>query len=105
MPDRFPIWFAAVRRLALAALLVVAAAAALSAQAGPLDVTQWRGPNRDGAASSFVEPKAWPALLRQRWSVEVGEGYATPLVVGPRVHTIARRSGNEVMMALDARHG
>jgi outer membrane protein assembly factor BamB len=95
-------------RLFIALLLVSAGAwmsAQGSAQTGALDVTQWRGRNRDGGASGFTEPKAWPAQLRQRWAVEVGEGYATPLVVGPRVFTIARRGGNEIMMALDAASG
>jgi outer membrane protein assembly factor BamB len=79
--------------------------AALAAQTASLDITQWRGANRDGSAAGFVEPKAWPAQLRQRWSVQIGEGYATPLLVGPRLYTIARRNGNEIMMALDAATG
>ena len=88
-------------------LFLVAAGtiATLSAQNAALDYTQWRGPNRDGSAAGFVEPKAWPAQLRQRWSVPIGEGYATPLLVGPRLYTISRRNGNEIMMALDAATG
>ena len=89
--------------IAIVALLMSAGDAL--AQNGPLDYTQWRGPNRDGSASGFVEPKAWPAELRQHWKVEVGEGYATPLVVATRIYTIARRNGNEIMMALDAATG
>jgi outer membrane protein assembly factor BamB len=37
--------------------------------------------------------------------VEVGEGYATPLIIGGRVYSFTRRSGNEVMMALNVADG
>jgi outer membrane protein assembly factor BamB len=37
--------------------------------------------------------------------VEVGEGYATPILVGETVYTFTRRDGNEVVTALDARTG
>ena len=36
------------------------------------------------------------------WKVEVGEGYATPLVVGEAVYAFVRREGREVMLSLDA---
>jgi outer membrane protein assembly factor BamB len=70
-----------------------------------LDYTQWRGRTRDGAASAFVPPSRWPAQLTRRWKVEVGEGYATPLVVDRIVYTFTRRDGREVMTALDAATG
>lgn len=92
-------------RIVVTSALAVTLGAGLTAQSGALDYTQWRGPNRDGAAAGFVEPKAWPKDLRQRWTANVGEGYATPLVVGPRLYTITRRGGNEVMMAVDAATG
>jgi outer membrane protein assembly factor BamB len=69
------------------------------------DWTQWRGPNRDGAIPSFTAPQTWPAQLTQRWKVEVGLGYATPIVVGDKVYMFARKGENEVMMALDAATG
>ena len=76
-----------------------------SAQKSSLDYTQWRGQSRDGSAASFVEPKAWPETLTQRWKTEVGLGYATPLVVGDRLYVFSRRGDNEVMSALDAATG
>lgn len=76
-----------------------------AAQSPSLDYTQWRGANRDGAAAAFAEPKAWPESLTQRWKVEVGLGYATPLVVGNRIYLFSRQGGNEVMSALDATTG
>ena len=33
------------------------------AQNAPQDYPQWRGKNRDGAASAFSEPKSWPEKL------------------------------------------
>lgn len=68
------------------------------------DWPQWRGPNRDGAAS-FNVPASWPDSLEQQWKVEVGLGYATPLLVGDRVYMFSRQNEDEVMMALDADTG
>lgn len=65
------------------------------------DWPQWRGPNRDGSAASFAPPAEWPEQLTRRWKVEVGLGYATPLVVGNRIYMFSRQGGDEVMSALD----
>ena len=87
-------------------LFLVGASSALmtAAQPTPADWPQWRGPNRDGAAS-FAEPKAWPEQLTRRWKVDVGLGYAAPIIVGNRVYTFSRQEPNEVMRALDAETG
>ena len=74
-----------------AALLVSALAAHLHSQSGPADWPQWRGPNRDGVISSFTEPKPWPEKLTRKWKVDVGLGYATPVVIGNRVYMFARQ--------------
>jgi outer membrane protein assembly factor BamB len=78
--------------------VVVALASALTAQ----DWTQWRGQERDGIITSFREPAAWPKTLSKRWQIELGTGYATPLVVGNRVYVFTRQNDDEVMTALDA---
>src|SRR6266550_2101845 len=65
------------------------------AQNSPQDYPQWRGWNRDGAASAFAEPKPWPEKLTRKWKVVVGDGYATPIVVGNRVYAFTRRESNE----------
>ena len=78
---------------------------ALAAQTSGLDYPQWRGRLRDGTASGFVVPAKWPAALTRRWKVEVGEGYATPLVIGGRVYVFTRRDGQEGLIALDASNG
>jgi outer membrane protein assembly factor BamB len=69
------------------------------------DWTQWRGPNRDGTVASFTPPRAWPDQLTQRWKIEIGLGYATPILVGDRLYVFARQGDNEVMMALEAATG
>jgi outer membrane protein assembly factor BamB len=80
------------------ALLTAATVAVPSAQDWP----QWRGPNRDGVVAAFKPPASWPAALTRRWQIEVGSGYATPLVVGDRVFTFTRQGDEEVLTAYDA---
>jgi len=69
------------------------------------DWPQWRGPSRDGALTAFSPPGSWPKGLTQRWRVDVGPGYATPLVVGDRIYVYSRQDEDEVMRALDAGSG
>jgi outer membrane protein assembly factor BamB len=90
---------------AAAAFLVVGFSCGIEGQTNADDWPQWRGPNRDGHVRGFVAPKVWPERLTQRWKVEVGSGYATPLLVGARVYMFSRQAENEVMAALDATSG
>ena len=60
-------------------------------QAVGQDWPQWRGPNRDGSVSAFDVPASWPAGLTEQWKVEVGFGYATPILVGERVYVFSRQ--------------
>jgi outer membrane protein assembly factor BamB len=91
------------------ALIIAVAATCLAspgrAQAPSGDWTEWRGPSRNGVIASFTAPRQWPDALVQRWKVDVGLGYATPLVVGDRIYLFARQGENEVMSALDAASG
>jgi outer membrane protein assembly factor BamB len=89
----------------VAACVLVGSPAVMLAQDSPQDYPQWRGHNRDGSASAFSKPDSWPDALRLKWKVEVGEGYATPIVVGKTVYAFTRRSGKEGMTALDAETG
>jgi outer membrane protein assembly factor BamB len=88
-----------------ASLVWCCCAIALAAQTSSLDYPQWRGQRRDGSASGFVPPTKWPAALTRRWKVEVGEGYATPLVIGDAVYVFTRRDREEGVTALDASTG
>lgn len=91
--------------LFVAVAVLSASGVASDAQSTLRDYPQWRGRNRDGAASGFIEPTSWPEALTRRWKVDVGDGYATPLVIGDTVYVFTRRDGNEMMLALDARTG
>ena len=88
-----------------AALTLAVVTATMASPAFAQDWSQWRGPNRDGTVTSFTEPSAWPDTLTQHWQVDVGLGYASPILIGDRLFVFARQGGDEVMMALDAASG
>lgn len=69
------------------------------------DWPQWRGPNRDGVVASFTEPTSWPESLERQWSIDIGLGYATPILVDDRIYMFSRQGDDEVMTALDAATG
>jgi outer membrane protein assembly factor BamB len=96
---------ATVRPFGVLVAVLVGTAAAVMGQNSPQDYPQWRGQNRDGAASAFSKPASWPDNLRLTWRVEVGAGYATPLVVGNTVYAFTRLDGKEGMTALDVETG
>ena len=85
-------------------LLATAAHLQTASRSSP-DYPQWRGQTRDGSASAFIAPKMWPDHLTRRWKVDVGEGYATPLLVDSTVYVFVRQSDDEVMLAFDAEKG
>jgi outer membrane protein assembly factor BamB len=63
---------------------------------------------RDGAAVAAAVPAVWPERLTEGWAVEVGEGYATPVVADGRVYVVyvhARRDPDEVVLAFDLETG
>src|SRR5262249_10512832 len=65
------------------------------------DWPQWRGPNRDGVASSFTAPTVWPDKLKTIWKVSVGVGHSSPVVDGRRVFLLSRQEENEVASCFD----
>jgi outer membrane protein assembly factor BamB len=69
------------------------------------DWPQWRGPNRDGKVADFKVPATWPAELKQQWDVIVGDGVATPALVGDRLYVHTREGSDEVVRCLDATTG
>lgn len=73
----------------------------LTARAHAADWPQWRGPARDGVVPGFEAPADWsPAVFVKQWSLPVGEGHASPVVVGDRVYQFARVGEEEVMHCL-----
>ena len=90
-------------RLIIGTVVLAGVTGGLAAQ-GP-DWPQWRGPRRDGTLTAFTEPKVWPDALKQHWKITVGEGYATPILVGNRVFQFSRQGENEILRAIDAASG
>ena len=91
-------------RALLAVIALSAFSLSLAAQRPTPDWPQWRGPNRDGVAP-LTAPATWPEQLVQKWRVDVGQGYATPVIVGNRLYQFSRQGENEVMTAFDADTG
>ena len=88
-----------------AAAAAVTMTTAVAAGAAAQDWPQWRGPARDGVVGAFDVPASWPEALQRRWSIEVGLGYAAPVLVGERIYLFTRQDGDEVMTALEAATG
>jgi outer membrane protein assembly factor BamB len=69
------------------------------------DWPQWRGPNRDAKVTDFKAPATWPKELTKKWSVTVGDGVATPALVGDKLFVFTREDASEVVRCLDATTG
>src|SRR5438270_841701 len=87
------------------ALVLSITAGSLANCAQSQDWPQWRGSNRDARATEFKAPKTWPKALTQKWKVTVGEGVATPALVGDKLYVFSREEGNEVARCLEAATG
>ena len=81
------------------------AVALQTARAEAQDWSQWRGDHRDAKAAAFSAPAAWPTELTKKWEVAIGDGVATPSLVGDRLYTFSRQEGNEIARCLDAATG
>jgi len=66
---------------------------------------QWRGPARDGVASNFTAPAAWPAQLAKRWQATVGVGHASPVIAGNHIVVHTRQGNREIVAAYDLASG
>jgi outer membrane protein assembly factor BamB len=86
-------------------VLGFAAAIALAASLDAADWPQWRGPDRANKIADFAAPESWPKQLTKKWAVKVGDGVASPVLVGDIVYAFARIDGDEVLQAFDAASG
>src|SRR5439155_25191591 len=59
------------------------------------------GPQRTAQVRGFKAPATWPAQLTKKWQAPVGEGYASPLVIGDSIYIFTREAENEVVRRLD----
>ncbi len=69
------------------------------------DWPQWRGANRDGKVMGFTAPQTWPTTLTQKWKVTVGDGDATPALVGDKLYVFTRQGDDETTLCLNANDG
>lgn len=88
--------------LAVSLISITVLGIATSAIAG--DWPQFRGPNRDGHATSEGLLKSWPAQGPKRlWTADaLGEGWSSAAVVNGQVYITGMRSRKEHLIALDA---
>jgi len=89
----------------VAKVLVLGVALLAVARADAQDWSQWRGDHRDGKVAEFSPPPTWPKELTKQWDVAIGNGVATPSLVGDRLYTFSRQEGNEIIRCLDAATG
>ncbi len=88
-----------------ATLLLGGLLTANAAVAATSDWPQWRGAQRDASVWGFEAPAVWPKSLTQQWKVVIGDGIATPALVGNRIYTFSSQNGNEIARCLDAESG
>ncbi len=93
----YPKWMAGL--LANCALLLGASAGRAQ------DWPQWRGPNRDSHVKGFTPPQTWPKALTEKWTVKVGNGVSSPVLVGDKVYAFGREGDQEVTTCIDAASG
>ena len=93
------------RRMVFLAIACVELAASGASRAAGDAWPQWRGPSRTGVLSASEAPAIWPAELKKGWSVEVGEGYSSPIAADGRIFIHTRRDPDEVVTALDLTTG
>ena len=81
----------------IAALLT----ALLASTASGADWPQWRGLNRDAKVADFKPPATWPKELAKKWSVPVGDGAATPALVGDKLYVFTREENDAYFCVVD----
>lgn len=71
----------------------------------PRDWPEWRGPGRQAIVGAAQLPAAWPSAFKAAWTVNVGEGYASPVVQGNLAFVHSRQDPQEVVTAIDVATG
>lgn len=91
-------------RLTLCALLLTLAGTAAQAENWP----QWRGPRADGTSLDTQAPATWDPVQNLVWKTELpGSGYASPIVWGDRLFTVAAlpQTQERILLCLDRKDG
>ncbi|MFN8211646.1 MAG: PQQ-binding-like beta-propeller repeat protein [Bacteroidales bacterium] len=84
-----------------ATVIILAATSVTQAQDWP----QFRGAAADCRVSDFRIPSTWPSEITKVWTVNVGNGDASPVLSGQKIYLNTRQGGNEVVLCLDAASG
>src|SRR5215831_243050 len=87
---------------------IIAGIILLGVAATAADWPQWRGPRRDGISQETGLLSEWPKDgPRLLWQLQdVGDGYATPAVVGARIYMLGSRGvEDEFVQALSVADG
>jgi outer membrane protein assembly factor BamB len=84
-------------------ILVVCIIILFAAPSYAQDWSQWRGPNRDGAAPALSS--TWPKTLKEEWKVTVGVGHSSPVIAKGKVFVFTRQGEEETLLCLDAATG
>lgn len=82
------------------AILLATAASAAQPQADR-GWPEWRGPGRQAVLRPDQIPSKWPAAFAPSWSVQVGEGYSSPVVSGGTAFVHSRQDPAESVIAID----
>src|SRR5215831_7121034 len=86
-------------------ILAAAAGLAVAAVAPAADWPQWRGTNGEARVADFTAPATWPKELTQKWALAIGDGVATPALVGDKLYTFSREGQSEVIRCVNATDG
>ena len=78
---------------------------AIAGLAQAADWNQWRGPSRDGTTEGSVWPENFEGL-KEAWSVELAEGYSSPIVSDQLVFTVeTQNKEREIVRGIDLGSG
>lgn len=81
--------------------IISCAVLSLNAETMAEEWTGWRGPNRDAIAKGVTLPQRWPENLKKVWSIEVGDGLASPVISNDRVFVFTRINNQETISCYD----
>ncbi|MCA1561983.1 MAG: PQQ-binding-like beta-propeller repeat protein [Acidobacteria bacterium] len=93
------------RKLLHGIVVIGVCVALMSARAPTDDWAQWRGRDRTGVIPASEAPASWPEGVSKGWSVEVGEGYSSPVAAGGKIFVHARHDPDEIVYAIDMASG
>lgn len=70
------------------------------------DWPHWRGPNRDGTTTEHSGWRGGKWLSEKpAWSVQVGEGCTSPIIIGDKLYTLGWHAGMDHVQCLDTATG